>query len=353
MIKQRLALFALLVLLAGGMSLRAQDPVYQCHLMNDVQGYDGTHFYEFDVYLMGIGGPVELSGIQLGLKINPLIKNGGTLSVSMVPGSSQLNSFQVPSPEKFSFNAAKNCIILTPVAFPRTSNGTVITDVFPGTRVARFRLTNSHAWGPVSPNLSWSFSYATGYRTAVSAYLNTIATVVTVNTAHTTSYLSNPVFLPRVPSTLVNPSRTILFSTSQPGDRLPHLVPCLPTGPGREPKPLPIQWTEGIGFYQVDGPSLADITLQSGIDQDLTLLPNLPNPFKENTLVRFNLTEGGPVLLEIFDVLGKKLDVLLDETLSPGEQQIEWASGSYPPGQYLVRLQVGDRELKQVITKGR
>ena len=69
--------------------LYAQNPTYLCELRNDVQVNANT--YEFDVYLLRTGSTVfEFTSMQFGININAGVRNGGTISVSLVGGTSQL-----------------------------------------------------------------------------------------------------------------------------------------------------------------------------------------------------------------------------------------------------------------------
>ena len=73
------------------------------------------------------------------------------------------------------------------------------------------------------------------------------------------------------------------------------------------------------------------------------LLDVAPNPFSSETAIRFYLPEGGPVSLEIFNLQGQRISLLLAETLDAGYHTQSW-DGTADEGQslsagiYLVRL---------------
>ncbi|MDP2336713.1 MAG: hypothetical protein Q8N05_09725 [Bacteroidota bacterium] len=192
--KTGMSIFLLLLAVAG---LRAQTPAYLCELRNDNQVDART--FEFDVYLLRTGStPFELANIQFGIVINAGVRNGGTISVSLVAASSGLNAAQTPTPLKLTFDATKNCILMSPMANPGTGLGTIISDVGPGTRVGKFRLTNTVNFGAVQPNLTWSWSITPGYPTKVSAYVSNLATDITVQASHTISNLTNLMLNPTI-----------------------------------------------------------------------------------------------------------------------------------------------------------
>jgi hypothetical protein len=50
--------------------------------------------------------------------------------------------------------------------------------------------------------------------------------------------------------------------------------------------------------------------------------PNYPNPFNASTLIEYGLPESGPVKVEIFDILGRKIQTLVNETQAAGYHQV-------------------------------
>jgi hypothetical protein len=77
------------------------------------------------------------------------------------------------------------------------------------------------------------------------------------------------------------------------------------------------------------------------------LFANYPNPFNPETKIEFYLEKGGEVKLEIFNIRGQRLAVLIDAELEEGEHSHVWnpktmAGKDLPSGVYLYRLQTGD-----------
>lgn len=69
----------------------------------------------------------------------------------------------------------------------------------------------------------------------------------------------------------------------------------------------------------------------------------LPNPSREEALVRFRLDRSGPIELAIFDLQGRQVIALVDGRLPSGHHTVRWrgcdATGrAAPAGCYLVRL---------------
>jgi hypothetical protein len=73
------------------------------------------------------------------------------------------------------------------------------------------------------------------------------------------------------------------------------------------------------------------------------LEPGLPNPFHASTELRFSLVRGGPVKLEIVDVMGRRVALLVEGRFDPGRYATRWdgthESGKpLPAGIYFARL---------------
>lgn len=88
------------------------------------------------------------------------------------------------------------------------------------------------------------------------------------------------------------------------------------------------------------------------------LSQNMPNPFNPKTTIAFNLSAPSSVVLEIFDVAGRKVATLVDEQLPAGPYNAVWNGHSdggerVASGVYFYRLAAGDRETsrKMVLLK--
>jgi hypothetical protein len=68
--------------------------------------------------------------------------------------------------------------------------------------------------------------------------------------------------------------------------------------------------------------------------------PNFPNPCSFMTNIPYTVKEGGRVTMDVLDVTGNRVAILMDADLKPGEYQAEWYTERNPSGIYLVRLQV-------------
>lgn len=71
------------------------------------------------------------------------------------------------------------------------------------------------------------------------------------------------------------------------------------------------------------------------------LFQNAPNPFNPMTTIRFTLAEKAQTRIEVFDLRGRRVATLMDETTAPGEHLVVFQPENLASGVYLLRLQSG------------
>ena len=84
--------------------------------------------------------------------------------------------------------------------------------------------------------------------------------------------------------------------------------------------------------------ALATVTLNVGGGSSFDL-QNHPNPFNPNTTISFAVPEVSDVKLVIYDVLGRKIRVLVDGRYQAGTHAVTFEAGDLPSGLYLYRLE--------------
>jgi photosystem II stability/assembly factor-like uncharacterized protein len=72
---------------------------------------------------------------------------------------------------------------------------------------------------------------------------------------------------------------------------------------------------------------------------DFTLLANHPNPFESSTSIAFYLPQQSFVRLTVFDILGRRVDVPLEEWRQPGLQSVSWEPTGLASGLYVYSLE--------------
>ncbi len=68
---------------------------------------------------------------------------------------------------------------------------------------------------------------------------------------------------------------------------------------------------------------------------------NFPNPFNPSTSIQYYIPRAGNVRLEIFDVQGQLVDVLVDGPMAAGDHLVTWQSERRASGTYFYRILFG------------
>lgn len=108
---------------------------------------------------------------------------------------------------------------------------------------------------------------------------------------------------------------------------------------------------DGAGNLE-DKPEVAETTTRvdltavsvegDALPTEFALNGNAPNPFGAHTRIRYALPEASPVRLEVFDMLGRRVALLVDEVKPAGYHMAEWdAARDLASGLYFIRLHAG------------
>jgi hypothetical protein len=81
------------------------------------------------------------------------------------------------------------------------------------------------------------------------------------------------------------------------------------------------------------------ITLNNGVvPTEYKLYNNYPNPFNPSTKVRFDIPKMGVVSLKIYDITGREVAVLVNNSLAPGQYEYTWDAAGFTSGVYFYRI---------------
>lgn len=89
--------------------------------------------------------------------------------------------------------------------------------------------------------------------------------------------------------------------------------------------------------------SLKRTNKNHGIPNSYKIIGSFPNPFKSSTEIRYQIAKEGFVSVDIFNLLGQNIAVLVHENIKAGYYSIRWNglnkySERVPDGLYVVRL---------------
>ncbi len=100
--------------------------------------------------------------------------------------------------------------------------------------------------------------------------------------------------------------------------------------------------TDTCGYYRLTVPSGID-HFDYKLPSNIELAQNYPNPFNPSTTIAYDLPQESHVMLTIYDILGREVIRLIDESQPAGIQKVIWyGRDSYgqlvPSGIYLYSL---------------
>jgi len=89
-----------------------------------------------------------------------------------------------------------------------------------------------------------------------------------------------------------------------------------------------------------EGPS---VVIDPGVEPTgYRLFQNYPNPFNSMTNVKWQMLNAEQVKIIVYDVMGREVDVLVDERLSAGSYSVNFNAGNLTSGVYFYRLTAGN-----------
>ena len=89
---------------------------------------------------------------------------------------------------------------------------------------------------------------------------------------------------------------------------------------------------DSVGIY--DEPYL--------IPELFSLSPNYPNPFNASTTIKYTLPEPADITIDIYNLLGRKVETLIDGFQPAGAHSVIWQAEGFSSGIYFYKLTAGD-----------
>jgi outer membrane protein assembly factor BamB len=91
------------------------------------------------------------------------------------------------------------------------------------------------------------------------------------------------------------------------------------------------------------------------LPEDYFVLNNYPNPFNSETVVSYELSAPSNVVLEIYNIIGQRVRILINESEQPGLHRAIWdgldlESKSVSSGVYFARITAGGRSSTRKLT---
>jgi hypothetical protein len=113
----------------------------------------------------------------------------------------------------------------------------------------------------------------------------------------------------------------------------------------------------GLVLWSNAGDGTVNINASTGIDDQTNLIPtkfevdqNYPNPFNAQTALSYALPKGSMVTIEVYDLLGRKVETLLNEEQQAGYHRLVWDASNQTSGIYFYRIKAGEMsEIKKMV----
>ena len=81
---------------------------------------------------------------------------------------------------------------------------------------------------------------------------------------------------------------------------------------------------------------------QESFPSTFILYQNYPNPFNPVTKIKFQLPENTITKLTVYDVLGRRIIIIVNEEKPAGIYEVEFDGIAFPSGAYFYRLKAGN-----------
>lgn len=107
---------------------------------------------------------------------------------------------------------------------------------------------------------------------------------------------------------------------------------------------------EGISQIDVQVGMVNSVTPGTERPERLELAQNYPNPFNPATVINYTLPQAGNVVLEVFDMTGRRVAVLKNGVQSVGSHSIDFDASDLSSGVYMYRLQTAGSVLTRKMT---
>ncbi len=116
-----------------------------------------------------------------------------------------------------------------------------------------------------------------------------------------------------------------------------NLTPKLAIPQGAVPVTVGTGDTPDIDFHLLL-PSDVSPDLQDKLPEKYNLYQNYPNPFNPKTVIRYEIPRETFVKLAIYNLLGQKVETLVNKKQAAGSYKISWDAGNLPAGIYFYQL---------------
>jgi len=99
------------------------------------------------------------------------------------------------------------------------------------------------------------------------------------------------------------------------------------------------------GLFEQLSPTQGESKESASVPTEFTLSQNYPNPFNPSTEIEFALPIASNAKLKVYDVTGRLVTTLVNETLTAGTHRVSFDAARLPSGVYFYNLNTGQHSL--------
>ena len=130
------------------------------------------------------------------------------------------------------------------------------------------------------------------------------------------------------------------------GPSLELISPFLDNGISESWQASPSHGTPGLDNSQFTSRKLEE----NSTKYEIELFQNYPNPFNPSTLINFQIPEHSQISLNVYDMLGREVAVLMNGPIQAGYHQIPFDAKNLSSGMYIYRLKAGNKVITRKLT---
>jgi hypothetical protein len=130
----------------------------------------------------------------------------------------------------------------------------------------------------------------------------------------------------------------VLFESSSGGDEMYRLIGYDESGNRDYINLLPGQ--QQLISREYESLQLERIRKEDAI-LETRIKPSFPNPFNPTTNIRYELAQSTEVLMDVYDVVGRRVARLVNHQQHPGQYTVQFDGSNLASGVYFLRLQAG------------
>jgi hypothetical protein len=247
---------------------------------------------------------------------------------------------------------------------PVAGSGSIISNISPGTKIGRLRLTNSSRFAS-GQQMNFTWLSASPYPTAVDVYVGKVNTTITAAGTDNNYKLSTPLYIAStsLSSKIQGQAIVLNWSSNEQMDndleiqraaidskstdtiwntvslvKASDLIDSTKMSSYSDTKLQSGKYQYRLKITDPDGTiSYSNVieTVIAGIPINFAISQNYPNPFNPSTKINYQVPNDAKVILEVYNIAGQKVAELVNQDQAAGYYSVDFgttdklASGIY------------------------